>query len=96
MIVIKYDAAIESDAIDLAKELQEKHGIDHLDIVIANSGIARSYPLVKDAKRADIVEHLDVNVLGVVSLYQATRDLLHKSPNKPIFAPVGSGAGALG
>lgn len=78
------------------KQLREKHGVDHLDIVVANAGIVKSYPLVKVVKRAEILEHLEVNVFGVVSLYQATRDLLQKSPNEPIFAPMGSLAGSLG
>jgi len=94
--VVKYDAAVEQDAFDIVKQLQKKHGVDHLDIVVANAGIVKSYPLVKEVKRAKILEHLEVNVFGVVSLYQATRDLLQKSLNKPNFAPVGSGAGALG
>ncbi len=94
--MVKYDAAVEQDAFDIVKQLQEKHGVDHLDIVVANAGIAKSHPLVKEVKRAEILEHLEINVFSVVSLYQATRDLLQKSPNKPIFAPMGSGAGALG
>ncbi len=94
--MVKYDAAVEQDAFDIVKQLQEKHGVDHLDIVVANAGIARSHPLVKEVQRAEILEHLEINVFSVVSLYQATRDLLQKSPNKPIFAPMGSGAGALG
>ena len=42
------------------------------------------------------MELFEVDAFGVISLYQATRHLLQESPNKPIFAPVGSGAGALG
>lgn len=41
------------------------------------------------------MELFEVNAFGVISLYQATRHLLQESPNKPIFAPVGSGAVAL-
>ena len=96
LIVVKYDAAIEQDAFDMVKELQQKHGIDHLDIVVANAGILKSYTLVKDVKRAEILESFNVNAFGVVSLYQATRNLLQASPKKPVFAPVGSAAGALG
>ena len=91
----KYDAAVEQDAFDLVSELKEKHGVDHLDIVIANAGILKEYPLIKDVKVAGILEHLQVNSFGVVWLYQATRDLLQKSTREPIFAPVGSGAGSL-
>lgn len=50
---------------------------------------------MKDVKRADIIEHIDVNVLSAVSFYQATRDLLQKSTGKPIYAIMGSGAGGL-
>lgn len=98
LIVIKYDASIESDAFDAIAEIQNTHGIRHLDIVIANAGIAKSYPLVKDVRRDDILEHVNVNVLAVVSLFQASRELLRKAIGKkePVFAILGSGAGALG
>ncbi|GAB1317998.1 hypothetical protein MFIFM68171_08208 [Madurella fahalii] len=93
MVVVKYDAAIEQDAFDVAKQIQEQ-GVTHLDIVVANAAIVKHYPLVKDAQRSEILEHYQVNVLGPITLYQATRDLLQKSPGKPIFAFVGSEAGA--
>lgn len=86
---------IEQDPFDAVKDLKDKHGIDHLDIVVANAGIAKSYQLVKDVRRADIQEHLDVNAFGVVFLYQATRDLLQKSTKKPVFVTISSGAGSL-
>ncbi|KAI8624573.1 putative NADPH-dependent 1-acyl dihydroxyacetone phosphate reductase [Xylariaceae sp. FL1651] len=96
LVVVKYDAKIEQSPFDVVKELQEKYGVEHLDIVVPNAAIATHYPLARDVKRADILEHVEVNVLSVISLFQATRDLLQKSPNRPIFAPVGSGAGSLG
>ena len=106
LIVVKYDATVESDATAIVDQLQQEDGINiaHLDIVVANAGIAKYYPFVKDVKRAQIQEHLDVNVFGVVALYQATRELLSKSPRagegdekkKPVFVPVGSSAGSLG
>ncbi|CAF9933192.1 MAG: hypothetical protein HETSPECPRED_008566 [Heterodermia speciosa] len=96
LIVIKYDASIEQDAFSAIQELQQKHAISYLDIVVPNAGFVRGHPLVKDVKRSDILDLFETNALGPVSLYQATRDLLQKSTKKPIFAPVGSGAGALG
>lgn len=95
LVVLKYDAGVEQDAFDLVKALKGENGINHLDIVVANAGISNSYPLVKDVRRVDIQEHIDINAYGVVSLYQATRDLLQKSTKKPIFVTIGSGAGAL-
>jgi norsolorinic acid ketoreductase len=32
-IVVKIDATVHQDAIDAVKEFEEKHGIEHLDIV---------------------------------------------------------------
>ena len=90
----KYDASFEQDAFNLVKELK-KQGIDHLDVVIANAGVMTEFPLVKDVKQAAVLKHLQVNTFAVVSLYQATRDLLQKSLRGPIFAPIGSGAGSL-
>ncbi|KAH6628934.1 hypothetical protein F5144DRAFT_329224 [Chaetomium tenue] len=95
LIVVKYDAGVEGAAFD-ALEQARGQGVTHLDVVVANAGIAKLYPLVKDAKRSDLLEHYHVNVLGPVELYQATRDLLEKSSGKPVFAILGSGAGALG
>ncbi|KAH6855498.1 hypothetical protein B0I37DRAFT_337917 [Chaetomium sp. MPI-CAGE-AT-0009] len=95
LIVAKYDAGVEGAAFDAVKQVQGE-GVTHLDVVVANAAIAKLYPLVKEAKRSDLLEHYHVNVLGPVELYQATRDLLEKSSGKPIFAILGSGAGALG
>ncbi|KAK1750351.1 hypothetical protein QBC47DRAFT_393954 [Echria macrotheca] len=95
LIVVKYDAAVEQDAFDVAKTLQTDHGINHLDIVVANAGIFKSYPPVKDVKVEQILEHVQVNVFGVIWLFQATRELLKKSPNAPIFVPMTSGASSL-
>ena len=95
LIVAKYEAATEQGAFNLVNELQTRHGIDHLDLVIANAGFAKLHPLVKDVKRADILDHIETNALGSVMLYQATRELLHKSSKRPLFAFMGSGAGAL-
>jgi norsolorinic acid ketoreductase len=95
LIVVQYDASIESSAFDVVQQAQAQ-GVTHLDTVIANAAIVKGYPLVKDAVRSEMLEHYEVNVLGPVVLYQATRDLLQKSPRKPTFVFMGSGSGSLG
>jgi norsolorinic acid ketoreductase len=95
LVVVKLDASIEQDAQEAIAELQHKHGIQHLDIVIANAGIGYIYPTVAEVKIADIRAHMEPNVYGVVALYQATRSLLQKSAREPIFLPMGSSAGLL-
>lgn len=91
----QYDASAEQDAADLVTQLKEKHAVDRLDIVVPNAAIMSDFPLVKDVKKAVLLEHLQVNAFAVVWLYQATRELLQKSAREPIFAPIGSGAGSL-
>jgi NAD(P)-dependent dehydrogenase (short-subunit alcohol dehydrogenase family) len=95
LVVVKLDASIEQDAKEAVAELHQKHGIQHLDIVIANAGIGYIYPTVAEVKIADIRAHMEPNVYGVVALYQATRELLRKSAREPIFLPMGSSAGLL-
>lgn len=96
LIVVKLDATVEQDAFDAVKTLQESHGIDHLDIVIANAGVSFVWPAVKDVKIDDLRAHIEPNVYGVVTLYQATRPLLQKASREPIFTPIGSSAGFIG
>ncbi|KAL6172596.1 hypothetical protein ACJQWK_01745 [Exserohilum turcicum] len=95
LIVVKLDASVEEDAKNAVTELQQRHGIDHLDIVIANAGIGYIYPTVAEVKISDIKAHMECNVYGVIALYQATRNLLKKSSREPIFLPMGSSAGLL-
>ena len=92
--MVKYDAGNEQSAFAAVKEATDK-GVDHIDYVVANAGICKQFPLVKDVKTADLLEHIQVNVFGVISLYQATRPLLEKSVTKPVYAIMGSGAGSL-
>jgi norsolorinic acid ketoreductase len=84
LIVVKIDANIDKDAHDAVTELQQKHTIGHLDIVIANAGVE------------DIKAHMQPNVYGVIALYQATQELLKKSAQEPVFLIMGSSAGLLG
>jgi len=93
LIVVKIDAQSESDPAAAVKQL-EGQGINHVDIVIANSGIGKVYPTVGDLKISDLREHTVVNVHAVVLLYQATAPLLRKSAN-PKWMTMGSTAGCI-
>ncbi|KAK0666410.1 hypothetical protein QBC41DRAFT_150409 [Cercophora samala] len=100
IILIPYDASVWDSAAQAVKILTAEHNITHLNTVIANAGIAKIYPFIRDVNPADIREHFEINVLGPVALFQATRDLLHASleatpEKKPIYAFMGSGAGLL-
>lgn len=93
LVVVKIDSTVETDALKAVEELSAQ-GIDHLDLVIANAGVARSFPKVSELKAAELQAHITPNVFGVVWLYQATLPLLRKS-DQPKWVTMGSSAGQL-
>lgn len=95
IVVVKLDASVESDAAAAVEKLTSTHGIENLDLVIANAGIAQTYPTVSQLKGSDLVTHITTNVLGLVWLFQATAPLLKKSAN-PKWVTMGSGVALLG
>ncbi|KAM7185887.1 NAD(P)-binding protein [Rhypophila sp. PSN 637] len=92
LIIVPVDATVEADASRAIRKLHEARFIDHIDTVIANAGMATVYPKVSEVKISDLQAHLTTNVLGVVSLYQATLPLLKKS-GKGRWVTIGSSAG---
>lgn len=94
LVVVKIDSTVETDALKAVEEELSAHGVDHLDLVIANAGVARSFPKVSEVKAAELQAHITPNVFGVVWLYQATLPLLRKSA-QPKWVTMGSSAGQL-
>lgn len=98
LIVVKIDSSSPTDAKKAVSLLQSKHNIDALDIVIANAGICQIWPQVHEANIDHMREHLEVNVLGVVTLFGAVRPLLLRActaASAAKFITMGSSAGAL-
>ena len=93
LLIIKNDATVSTDSVDAVKQLAS-HGIDHLDIIIANAGVAYIYPKVSEVKVEDIQRHIVPNTYGFIWLYQATLPLLKKSKN-PTWLSIGSSAATL-
>lgn len=93
LIIVKYDGAVDGGASGISQDLAAE-GVDHLDLVIANAGVAYTYPSVAELQIADIENHIAVNVYGTVRLYQATRPLLKKAQN-PKWVTMGSSAGSI-
>lgn len=91
---VKIDSTVETDALKAVDELRAQ-GIDRLDLVVANAGLARSYPKVSELKVSELLAHIAPNVSGVVWLYQATLPLLRAS-DSPKWVTMGSTAGQLG
>ncbi|PCH08171.1 Short-chain dehydrogenase/reductase SDR [Penicillium occitanis (nom. inval.)] len=86
--VVKIDATSPTDPADVVKELEIK-GIDHIDILIANAGIALGFPKVEEVQVDYIQKHVDVNIYGFIRLYQAFLPVLKKAKN-PRWVTIGN------
>ena len=75
--------------------MTSSHGIKELDIVVANAGLSKVFPIVSEARTQDIQQHFDTNVLGVVRLFQAILPLLNAT-KAPKFITLGITAGSMG
>ncbi|CAI7653863.1 unnamed protein product [Penicillium crustosum] len=91
--VIKLDALSPTDPAAAVNTLATK-GITHIDILIANAGIALLWPKVSEVKVEDIQKHVDVNVYGFIRLYQAFRPVL-KEAQAPKLVTIGSSSAFL-
>ncbi|TVY26063.1 Norsolorinic acid ketoreductase [Lachnellula hyalina] len=91
LLVVKNDATVPTDAAAAVKLLASKD-IHHIDIVIANAGVAYVWPKVSELKTEDMQRHIVPNVYGNVWLYQAVLPLLKKSEKK-MWVSIGSSAG---
>lgn len=94
LIPIRIDSISDTDPTNAATTLQKQHDIRHIDLVIANAGIATSFSKVSDVKIEDLHQHMEVNVYGAVRLYQAMLPLLDKA-EAPKWVSMSSIAGSL-
>ena len=95
IIVLKYDAASTSAATEMVSVLKSEHGIDHLDVVVANAGVLTHFGPAAEASPEALVEHLQINTLAPIFLYQGTHALLTASSN-PKFFIISSTLGSIG
>lgn len=94
LVVLKIDALVATDAPEAVKTLADKHRINHVDILVANAGIALKWVKVAEVTVEDIQKHIDVNVYGFTQLYQAFLPVLQKAKN-PKWVTIGSCAAFL-
>ncbi|KAI1403936.1 norsolorinic acid reductase-like protein [Hypoxylon fuscum] len=77
-IVSANHASVAEDPANVVKEFESK-GVDHVDIIIANAGIAMSWPKVSEFKTDEIQKHVEVNIHGSIWFNQAFFPVLKKS-----------------
>jgi len=82
---IRLRLEIIDDAKQAATEITKV--TNHLDVVIANAGIAYNWESLEAVDPEVVREHLTINTLGTLVLFQAVLPLLRKSKN-PKFVPI--------
>ncbi|KAJ7319391.1 hypothetical protein DFH08DRAFT_1086271 [Mycena albidolilacea] len=92
---IKLTSGDEADNAAAAAEIQKTAG--HLDVVIANAGIAKYYGALATTPLSEFTDHWQVNTFATVVLYQAVHKLLLASPTgAPKFAYISTIAASIG
>ncbi|KAH7067322.1 aflatoxin biosynthesis ketoreductase nor-1 [Paraphoma chrysanthemicola] len=96
LVIVKIDSSVDSDPKTAVSELQSKHGITSLDVVIANAGIGHTGRRIAEISTEVFREHLNVNTIGPVLLFQATRPLLQASKSgRPVFLAISTALGSI-
>jgi norsolorinic acid ketoreductase len=95
LIVVKLESKSTSDAADAVALLKEKHGVKHIDVVIANAGLGRFWGSAISTPIDEFKDHFDVNVAGVLILFQSVYELLNAAES-PKFIPIGTPVGSIG
>lgn len=99
LVIVKIDSASETDPTTALCGLQSDHQIRHLDCVIANAAIGKTYPEVSaltcvEISLEDMYEHFKVNTIGPLLLFRAALPLLKKS-SEPKFVLMSSFAASI-
>ena len=93
LIVLELDARDEAAPLQVAEQIKA-HGIDHLDLVIANAGMANDFKPVAKVPMYTLREHVEINGYAPIALFQAILPLLQKGHN-PKFVSLGSPMGSI-
>ncbi|KAF5691916.1 ketoreductase [Fusarium denticulatum] len=94
-ILVKIDSASETDALEAMSTLERDHGVEKLDLVIANAGISKFFGTAEVTPVVEMMDHFKINSVAPLLLFQATWSLLHAA-KAPKFVTISSGAGSLG
>lgn len=94
LLLVSIESTSPTDPAQAVKEI-EAAGIGHLDLVIANAGICPAPTPLTAVGPKDVSEAFNVNAVGPLILFQATRNLLEKSPGSPKWMTISTGAASI-
>ncbi|KAI1082069.1 hypothetical protein F5B20DRAFT_578840 [Whalleya microplaca] len=91
----RVDSVSDTDAQDAVKLIRDVHGIDKLDIVVANAGYGTVYGDLSQVKPHEVRDLFDINTIGPLRLFQAIRPLL-EAGSRPRFVLIGTPIASIG
>ncbi|THX81132.1 NAD(P)-binding protein [Aureobasidium pullulans] len=91
---LKIDATVPLHAKQAVETITQIYGYNHVDVVIANSGISDYYGTAAETPLEALRTHFEVNTIGPLALFQAFLPLLLQSAH-PRFVAMTSGAASL-
>lgn len=95
LIIVKIDNTCATDAKAAVKTLQAEHNISKIDTVIANASVQNLvFATLADVDPAQVQEHINVNAVGSLVLFQAVLPLLQRA-SQPKFVVLGSPLGSI-
>lgn len=94
LILVQLESTNPEDYSKLASTIKSE-GITHLDIIIPNAGVASPAGSPATVDIEAVTNAFDVNTLSTLRLFQVTRESLRKSPRKPKWASMSSGAASI-
>ncbi|KAF4549137.1 Short chain dehydrogenase-like protein 6 [Elsinoe fawcettii] len=95
LVVVKIDSTNHADAATAAKELQEKHQVTKIDVIIANAGIYQNNTSILNTEVQSLSDHFEVNAVAPLALLRAFAPLL-KASTDPKFVAISSLVGSMG
>lgn len=94
LIIIKFDATLDTDTSTAAEILKTKHNITKIDILLSNAGLLNGIAPVLESSPDTVRRHFEVNTIGPLTLIQAFMPLLLLSPS-PKFIVITSSIGSI-
>jgi NAD(P)-dependent dehydrogenase (short-subunit alcohol dehydrogenase family) len=94
LILVDLESRSGTDPARVVAEIRATADITHLDMVIANAGVAPKPGPLETITPKDLYDAFGINVVAPVLLYQACRQLLEMA-EKPIWVTMSSAAGSV-
>ncbi|KAM5381176.1 hypothetical protein ACJZ2D_003092 [Fusarium nematophilum] len=96
LVIVKLDSSVPTDAVAAVTTLKREHNIKALDVVIANAGINIGGTSIRKTTAANTLEHLSINTIAPILLFQATADLLQEcATGNPKFIAITALVGSI-